>query len=395
MDIPNQKAIRPLQMHTEDEIRAALGLIDLSSSPRSNSSLKVTDSNDSAMDTGEPNSAENVQTQQAIFQNQLLQQQIAQQVSQMLQVSSASSNQNNPFYGLQQGLLPNSMNSPLSENQISGQTSSIPISISSAGQSNVSQMSNNNVENIMRREIIYNSLISNSPQFSNQLISHSAPVHTQKKLNNQTSPLQQQLIQSQIQTHSPNGITLTSPAQQFPPTGPSSSIPIHINKNIAIKNHIISTSFGDQLSHFQSTQIQSPTSPSTEFVSSSLPHNHSSINNANNNTMIRLLQRKNLQQLQQKQAQQQALLQAQSSAHSPLIALSLPVLNPASPISSSGGLSTSPTNLPTFQTSPQSNQTPTRKRGDGKKCRKVYGIENKDKWCKACLWKKACQRFPD
>ena len=37
----------------------------------------------------------------------------------------------------------------------------------------------------------------------------------------------------------------------------------------------------------------------------------------------------------------------------------------------------------------------TRKRGDSKKCRKVYGIEHKDQWCKACIWKKACQRFPD
>ncbi|KAM4688283.1 zinc finger protein 704 [Discoglossus pictus] len=34
-------------------------------------------------------------------------------------------------------------------------------------------------------------------------------------------------------------------------------------------------------------------------------------------------------------------------------------------------------------------------RGDGKKCRKIYGIENRDKWCTACRWKKACQRFPD
>ncbi|OCT76929.1 zinc finger protein 704 [Xenopus laevis] len=34
-------------------------------------------------------------------------------------------------------------------------------------------------------------------------------------------------------------------------------------------------------------------------------------------------------------------------------------------------------------------------RGEGKKCRKVYGMENRDKWCTACRWKKACQRFPD
>uniref|UniRef100_S4S070 Zinc finger protein 704 n=1 Tax=Petromyzon marinus TaxID=7757 RepID=S4S070_PETMA len=34
-------------------------------------------------------------------------------------------------------------------------------------------------------------------------------------------------------------------------------------------------------------------------------------------------------------------------------------------------------------------------RGEGKKCRKVYGMENKDMWCTACRWKKACQRFLD
>uniref|UniRef100_A0A8C4QCH5 Zinc finger protein 704 n=1 Tax=Eptatretus burgeri TaxID=7764 RepID=A0A8C4QCH5_EPTBU len=36
-----------------------------------------------------------------------------------------------------------------------------------------------------------------------------------------------------------------------------------------------------------------------------------------------------------------------------------------------------------------------RSRGDAKKCRKVYGMENKDLWCTACRWKKACQRFND
>lgn len=34
-------------------------------------------------------------------------------------------------------------------------------------------------------------------------------------------------------------------------------------------------------------------------------------------------------------------------------------------------------------------------RGEGKKCRKVYGMENRDMWCTACRWKKACQRFLD
>ncbi|XP_014352603.1 zinc finger protein 704 isoform X1 [Latimeria chalumnae] len=40
--------------------------------------------------------------------------------------------------------------------------------------------------------------------------------------------------------------------------------------------------------------------------------------------------------------------------------------------------------------------TGTRKpRGEAKKCRKVYGMENRDMWCTACRWKKACQRFID
>ncbi|XP_075757089.1 SLC2A4 regulator isoform X2 [Pelodiscus sinensis] len=40
--------------------------------------------------------------------------------------------------------------------------------------------------------------------------------------------------------------------------------------------------------------------------------------------------------------------------------------------------------------------TGTRKsRGEAKKCRKVYGMENRDMWCTACRWKKACQRFVD
>ncbi|KAI5255587.1 zinc finger protein 704 [Manis pentadactyla] len=34
-------------------------------------------------------------------------------------------------------------------------------------------------------------------------------------------------------------------------------------------------------------------------------------------------------------------------------------------------------------------------RGEGRKCRKVYGMEHRDMWCTACRWKKACQRFTD
>ncbi|XP_072007747.1 zinc finger protein 704 isoform X2 [Engystomops pustulosus] len=50
----------------------------------------------------------------------------------------------------------------------------------------------------------------------------------------------------------------------------------------------------------------------------------------------------------------------------------------------------------TIRSSPPRAGVITRKpRGEGKKCRKVYGMENRDKWCTACRWKKACQRFPD
>ncbi|CAL8104513.1 unnamed protein product [Calicophoron daubneyi] len=34
-------------------------------------------------------------------------------------------------------------------------------------------------------------------------------------------------------------------------------------------------------------------------------------------------------------------------------------------------------------------------RSEVKKCRKVYGIEHRERWCNQCRWKKACRRFPD
>lgn len=37
----------------------------------------------------------------------------------------------------------------------------------------------------------------------------------------------------------------------------------------------------------------------------------------------------------------------------------------------------------------------TKRPGDGKKCRKIYGVENRHKWCSQCRWKKACQAFTD
>ncbi|RWS12019.1 zinc finger protein 704-like protein [Dinothrombium tinctorium] len=43
-----------------------------------------------------------------------------------------------------------------------------------------------------------------------------------------------------------------------------------------------------------------------------------------------------------------------------------------------------------------SSVSPTRRtRGETKKCRKMYGMDNRDSWCTQCKWKKACSRFVD
>jgi len=55
--------------------------------------------------------------------------------------------------------------------------------------------------------------------------------------------------------------------------------------------------------------------------------------------------------------------------------------------SSNGGNSTS---NGTTSSSPHK-----RGRGESRKCRKVYGMENRDLWCTQCKWKKACTRFTD
>lgn len=34
-----------------------------------------------------------------------------------------------------------------------------------------------------------------------------------------------------------------------------------------------------------------------------------------------------------------------------------------------------------------------RTRGENKKCRKIYGMDQKANWCTQCKWKKACTRF--
>ncbi|XP_025832031.1 zinc finger protein 704-like [Agrilus planipennis] len=45
--------------------------------------------------------------------------------------------------------------------------------------------------------------------------------------------------------------------------------------------------------------------------------------------------------------------------------------------------------------SPKMPASPRRVRGENKKCRKVYGMENREQWCTQCKWKKACSRFGD
>ncbi|XP_042189241.1 zinc finger protein 395 isoform X2 [Callorhinchus milii] len=48
-----------------------------------------------------------------------------------------------------------------------------------------------------------------------------------------------------------------------------------------------------------------------------------------------------------------------------------------------------------FAASPKVPASHRKVRGEAKKCRKVYGLENRSQWCTACRWKKACQRFHD
>ncbi|XP_068188983.1 zinc finger protein 704 isoform X1 [Antennarius striatus] len=71
--------------------------------------------------------------------------------------------------------------------------------------------------------------------------------------------------------------------------------------------------------------------------------------------------------------------------------------NTVSPSKSQGfGDQRSQTALAALSSPPRAATALSRKvRGEGKKCRKVYGMENRDMWCTACRWKKACQRFTD
>ncbi|XP_076349839.1 zinc finger protein 704-like isoform X2 [Tachypleus tridentatus] len=48
-----------------------------------------------------------------------------------------------------------------------------------------------------------------------------------------------------------------------------------------------------------------------------------------------------------------------------------------------------------LSTSPKSSPQQRKVRLESRKCRKVYGMDNKDLWCTQCKWKKACIRFVD
>ncbi|KAG7458149.1 hypothetical protein MATL_G00235040 [Megalops atlanticus] len=54
-----------------------------------------------------------------------------------------------------------------------------------------------------------------------------------------------------------------------------------------------------------------------------------------------------------------------------------------------------PQSIAVLSSPPRASSSLRKSRGEGKKCRKVYGMENRDMWCTACRWKKACQRFVD
>lgn len=48
---------------------------------------------------------------------------------------------------------------------------------------------------------------------------------------------------------------------------------------------------------------------------------------------------------------------------------------------------------PPMASSSPTGKSPARRPRDGKKCRKVYGLEQRELWCTQCKWKKACARF--
>lgn len=48
-----------------------------------------------------------------------------------------------------------------------------------------------------------------------------------------------------------------------------------------------------------------------------------------------------------------------------------------------------------YSVSPKTGGFHKKPRSEVRKCRKVYGMENRDQWCTQCKWKKACSRFVD
>lgn len=52
-----------------------------------------------------------------------------------------------------------------------------------------------------------------------------------------------------------------------------------------------------------------------------------------------------------------------------------------------------PARSPATSLSSGEGKSPTKRVRDGKKCRKVFGLEQRDLWCTQCKWKKACARF--
>ncbi|XP_011413425.3 zinc finger protein 704 [Magallana gigas] len=48
-----------------------------------------------------------------------------------------------------------------------------------------------------------------------------------------------------------------------------------------------------------------------------------------------------------------------------------------------------------YSVSPKTTGFHKKPRSEVRKCRKVYGMENRDQWCTQCKWKKACSRFVD
>ena len=78
---------------------------------------------------------------------------------------------------------------------------------------------------------------------------------------------------------------------------------------------------------------------------------------------------------------------ASTSRHTPTSDSASPNTRPAPSHPSSAPVAPPP--------GPGSNVRLQKKPGDGKKCRKIFGVNNKAEWCNACKWKKACVKFPD